>query len=98
MISQQRNERLRSKYPLLISSKNKLLFTSLRMLNAVFICEIFSFDAVLYFVCNLIMLSWYLPWSFLLASCFIRHFRLSDCPLLPFSLDNQDFAVFAENL
>jgi hypothetical protein len=49
-LPQRKGRRLRSKYPLLISSKNKLFHLQICIvLNTIFVCEIFSFDAAVVF-------------------------------------------------
>jgi hypothetical protein len=54
-LAAQKRKETRRKY-LLISSKNKLLHLQVYvMLSIVLVCEIFPFDAVFYFLCNLII-------------------------------------------
>jgi hypothetical protein len=54
ILSKRNGRRLRSKYPLLISSENTIFHLQIYItLNTIFVHEIFSFDAVLHFLCNL---------------------------------------------
>jgi hypothetical protein len=87
-------------------SKNKLFHLQIYIaLNTfLFVCEMSSFDAVFYFLCNLIISETelqtemiFIPALFISFPCYPT-FRLSDRPVGPYRSDNRDFTVPTDDL